>query len=34
MGVPAVRCETVEEFRKALQAGLAENGPFLIEAVI
>ena len=34
MGVPAVRCETVEDFKKALQAGLAENGPFLIEAVI
>ena len=34
LGVPAVRCETVEDFKKALQAGLAENGPFLIEAVI
>lgn len=34
LGVPAVRCETVEAFEKALKAGLAENGPFLIEAVI
>lgn len=34
MGVPAVACETTEAFMKALRRGLAERGPFLIEAVI
>ena len=34
MGVPAVRCETIEAFRQALAAGLKEQGPFLIEAVL
>lgn len=34
MGVAGVRCETQEAFVAALRAGLAEEGPFLIEAVI
>ena len=34
MGVPSRRVDTVEAFADALKAGLAENGPFLIEAVI
>lgn len=34
MGVEAVRATTAEEFCRALQAGLARKGPFLIEAVI
>lgn len=34
MGVEAGRAETSLEFRRLLEAGLAANGPFLIEAVI
>jgi acetolactate synthase-1/2/3 large subunit len=34
MGVPARRAETLEEFVAAFRAGLAEDGPFLIEAVV
>ncbi len=34
MGVPGVRAGTAEEFTSALRSGLAERGPFLIEAVI
>ncbi|WP_375488119.1 thiamine pyrophosphate-dependent enzyme, partial [uncultured Mycobacterium sp.] len=34
MGVPARRVTTAEEFADALQAGLAEPGPHLIEAVV
>jgi acetolactate synthase-1/2/3 large subunit len=34
MGVPSRRVDTVEAFADALKAGLAENGPFLIEARI
>lgn len=34
MGVEAVRVDTVEGYTKALQAGLARKGPFLIEALI
>ncbi|MGL4240641.1 MAG: acetolactate synthase large subunit [Beijerinckiaceae bacterium] len=34
MGVPARRAETVDDFVAAFRAGLAENGPFLIEAVV
>lgn len=34
MGVPGLRAETTDAFIKACRAGLAENGPFLIEAVI
>jgi acetolactate synthase-1/2/3 large subunit len=33
-GVPAMKAETVSEFIKAFRAGLKENGPFLIEALI
>ncbi|MEI2418055.1 acetolactate synthase large subunit [Orrella sp. JC864] len=34
MGVEAVRTDTVQAFAQALAAGLARQGPFLIEAVI
>jgi acetolactate synthase-1/2/3 large subunit len=34
LGVEACRVETVEDFAKALQGGLAARGPFLIEAVL
>ena len=34
MGVPGVRAETMEQFNRALERGLAERGPFLIEAVM
>ncbi len=34
MGVPAVRAGTADEFTAALRSGLAEHGPFLIEALI
>lgn len=34
MGVPAVRCETAEEFREALADALAAKGPRLIEALL
>jgi len=34
MGVEAVRVDTVEAFTKAMQAGLARKGPYLIEALI
>ncbi len=33
-GVPAVKTETVDEFRSALKAALAHKGPRLIEAII
>lgn len=34
LGVEAVRADTVEDFIRCLQTGLARKGPFLIEAVI
>ena len=34
MGVPGVRAGTAEEFAAALRSGLAERGPFLIEALV
>ena len=34
MGVPGARAATAEEFTSALCSGLAERGPFLIEALI
>jgi acetolactate synthase I/II/III large subunit len=34
MGVPGIRVHTSEEFVTALRSGLAEKGPFLIEAII
>jgi acetolactate synthase I/II/III large subunit len=34
MGVAAIRCDTAEAFTAAFRAGLAERGPFLIEACI
>lgn len=34
MGVPAVRCETSEEFAAALKDALAHKGPRLIEAML
>ncbi len=34
MGVPAVAVTTAEEFTRAVRDGLAERGPFLIEAII
>jgi acetolactate synthase-1/2/3 large subunit len=34
MGVPGRRVTTAEEFADALQAGFAEPGPHLIEAVV
>ena len=34
MGVPGIMAESAESFTDALRAGLAENGPFLIEARI
>jgi len=33
-GVPAVRADTTEDFRKALKAALAHKGPRLVEAII
>jgi acetolactate synthase-1/2/3 large subunit len=34
MGVSGVRAETMDQFNRALERGLAEPGPFLIEAVM
>lgn len=34
MGVPGVACHDAESFTAAVQAGMAERGPFLIEAVV
>ncbi len=34
MGLPAVRCETAEEFEKAFAAAMAQRGPKFIEAVV
>ena len=34
MGVPGLRADTAEAFTAAVRAGLQENGPFVIEAVI
>jgi len=34
MGVEAVRAETLDDLAKAMRAGLARRGPFLIEVVI
>ena len=34
MGVPGLRAKSAEAFSAAVRAGLSENGPFLIEAVI
>ncbi|MDA0346461.1 MAG: acetolactate synthase large subunit [Verrucomicrobia bacterium] len=34
MGVPAVSVDTAEAFNEALKRGIAEPGPFLIEAVV
>ena len=34
MGVPGTRTDSAEEFNKALQHGIDEPGPFLIEALI
>ena len=34
LGVPALRVETAEAFAAVLKTALAENGPFLIEAVL
>ncbi|MCK1293439.1 acetolactate synthase large subunit [Bradyrhizobium sp. 30] len=34
MGVEAGRANTAVEFRRLLEAGIARNGPFLIEAII
>ncbi len=34
MGVPGLRASTADEFTSALKSGLAERGPFLIEALI
>ncbi len=34
MGVPGVAATTAEEFTRAVRDGLAERGPFLIEAII
>jgi acetolactate synthase-1/2/3 large subunit len=34
MGVPAVRVTTADELADALRRGLAEPGPFLIDAVL
>jgi acetolactate synthase-1/2/3 large subunit len=34
MGVPGVKAETAEEFSHAVRDGMAERGPFLIEAVV
>jgi acetolactate synthase-1/2/3 large subunit len=34
MGVPATRATTCEEFAAALQEGLANPGPYLIDAVV
>jgi acetolactate synthase I/II/III large subunit len=34
MGVPGIRATTAEAFTAALRSGLAERGPFLIEAMV
>lgn len=34
MGVPAVRCETAEDFEKAFAGAMAQRGPMFIEAAI
>jgi acetolactate synthase-1/2/3 large subunit len=34
LGLPAVRCETAEEFEKAFAAAMAQRGPTFIEAAI
>jgi acetolactate synthase-1/2/3 large subunit len=34
LGVPAVRCETAEDFETAFAAAMASRGPMFIEAVI
>ncbi len=34
MGVPGRRADSAESFAAAVRAGLAENGPFLIEALV
>jgi acetolactate synthase-1/2/3 large subunit len=34
LGVPAERATTAEEFTAALSRGLAETGPYLIEAML
>jgi len=34
MGVPAVRCETAEDFEAAFAAAMAQRGPMFIEAAI
>jgi len=34
MGVPAVRVDTAEGFRKALEEALTHKGPRLIEAML
>jgi acetolactate synthase-1/2/3 large subunit len=34
LGVPAVRCETAEDFEKAIAAAMSQRGPSFIEAVI
>ncbi len=34
LGVPAVRCETAEDFEAAIAAAMAQRGPMFIEAVI
>jgi len=34
LGVPAVRCETAEDFDRAFAAAMANRGPMFIEAVI
>ena len=34
LGVDAVRVETTEELSRAIRAGIAEPGPFLIEVAM
>jgi acetolactate synthase-1/2/3 large subunit len=34
LGLPAVRCETAEDFEKAFAAAMAQHGPTFIEAAI
>jgi len=34
LGLPAVRCETADEFEKAFAAAMAQRGPMFIEAAI
>jgi acetolactate synthase-1/2/3 large subunit len=34
LGLPAVRCETAEDFEKAFAAAMAQRGPMFIEAAI